>query len=113
MKSSSLWQCHSRRAQFIFIIFQFPVALAPNIGIVIVTRFIAGLAGIVPLTVTSGSVADVFEKDASGNAMALFALAGCFGPAFGPYVACFLFGLGEGKESPIAHARLSFSGGPI
>lgn len=71
---------------FIFAIFQMPVALAPNIGTVLVSRFIAGFAGSVPLTVTGGTVGDVFAKDDSGMAVALFALAGTAGPAFGPIV---------------------------
>lgn len=63
-----------------------PTALAPNIGTVLVSRFISGFAGSVPLTVTGGTVGDVFEPDASGLPMALFALAGTAGPAAGPVV---------------------------
>ncbi|CAO1612711.1 unnamed protein product [Parajaminaea phylloscopi] len=69
---------------FIFAIFQLPVALAHNIGTILVCRFIAGFAGSVPLTVTGGTVGDVFAKDDSGFAVALFALAGTAGPALGP-----------------------------
>lgn len=66
--------------------FQLPVALAQNIGTILVGRFIAGFAGSVPLTVTGGSVGDVFRQDDSGFAVTLFALAGTAGPAFGPFV---------------------------
>ncbi|CAO1621145.1 unnamed protein product [Sympodiomycopsis kandeliae] len=71
---------------FVFAIFQLPVALATNIGTVLASRFIAGFAGSVPLTVTSGSVGDVFRKDDSGFAVTLFAFCGTAGPAFGPLV---------------------------
>lgn len=39
-----------------------------------------------PLTVTGGTVGDVFAKDDSGTAVGLFALAGTAGPALGPVV---------------------------
>lgn len=66
--------------------FQLPVALAQNLGTILVCRFIAGFAGSVPLTVTGGTVGDVFRQDDSGFAVTLFAFAGTAGPAFGPFI---------------------------
>lgn len=65
---------------FIVFIFQMPIALAPNIGTVIVCRFIAGLGGGAPLTNTGGTVSDLWERNSSGGPMAVYGLSSTFGP---------------------------------
>ena len=60
--------------------FQLPLALAPNIGTLLVCRFIAGFAGGAPLTNTGGSISDVWERNSSGGPMAVYGLSSTFGP---------------------------------
>ena len=65
---------------FILFIFQLPLALAPNIATVIVCRLIQGFGGSAPLTNTGGTVSDIWERNRSGNAMAIYGLSSTFGP---------------------------------
>ncbi|KAL4881872.1 polyamine transporter [Aspergillus karnatakaensis] len=65
---------------FIMSLFQLPLALSPNIGTMIVCRFIAGFAGGAPLTNTGGTVSDLWERDQSGGPMAVYGLSSTFGP---------------------------------
>ncbi|KAJ5344043.1 hypothetical protein MYU51_016777 [Penicillium brevicompactum] len=65
---------------FCLFIFQLPLALAPNIGTILVCRFIAGCAGGAPLTNTGGSISDLWERNESGGPMAVYGLSSTFGP---------------------------------
>lgn len=65
---------------FLLCLFQMPIALAPNIGTVIVCRLIAGLAGGAPLTNTGGTISDLWERNQSGGPMAVYGLSSTFGP---------------------------------
>ncbi|KAJ5981058.1 hypothetical protein N7481_008356 [Penicillium waksmanii] len=65
---------------FLLFIFQLPLALAPNIGTILVCRFIAGCAGGAPLTNTGGSISDLWERNESGGPMAVYGLSSTFGP---------------------------------
>lgn len=65
---------------FILFIFQLPVALAPNIGTILVCRFIGGFAGGAPLTNTGGTVSDLWTRNESGRPMAVYGLSSTFGP---------------------------------
>jgi multidrug resistance protein len=67
---------------FILVIFQIPLALAPNIGTVIVCRLIQGFGGSAPLTNTGGTVSDLWERNHSGTAMMIYGLSSTFGPPF-------------------------------
>lgn len=63
-------------------IFQVPLALAPNIGTVIVCRLIQGFGGSAPLTNTGGTISDLWARNESGNAMMIYGLSSTFGPPF-------------------------------
>ncbi|KAL2840900.1 polyamine transporter [Aspergillus pseudoustus] len=65
---------------FVMCLFQLPLALAPNIGTIIVCRFIAGFAGGAPLTNTGGTVSDLWERNQSGWPMAVYGLSSTVGP---------------------------------
>ncbi|KAL3454429.1 major facilitator superfamily domain-containing protein [Aspergillus insuetus] len=65
---------------FAMALFQLPLALAPNIGTIIICRFIAGFAGGAPLTNTGGTVSDLWERNESGGPMAVYGLSSTFGP---------------------------------
>lgn len=56
----------------------------------IVFRFLAGLAGSSPLTVGSGSIADTFRQDQRGMVMSIWTFPILFGPSIGPVVGSYL-----------------------
>ncbi|PWN23510.1 putative mfs-multidrug-resistance transporter [Microstroma glucosiphilum] len=63
---------------------------SPNIGALIVFRFLAGAFGSSPLTNAGGTIADCFKADERGLAMAVFASAPFLGPSLGPITGGFL-----------------------
>lgn len=65
---------------FILVIFQIPLALAPNIGTVVVCRLVQGFGGSAPLTNTGGTISDLWERNASGGPMAIYGFSSTFGP---------------------------------
>ncbi|KAK4553706.1 hypothetical protein LTR86_009204 [Recurvomyces mirabilis] len=67
---------------FILVLFQIPVALAPNIATVLICRFIQGFGGSAPLTNTGGTISDLWARNESGNAMMIYGLSSTFGPPF-------------------------------
>lgn len=64
----------------LLVIFQIPLALATNIGTVIVCRLLQGFFGSAPLTNTGGTVSDLWARNESGPAMAIYGLSSTFGP---------------------------------
>ncbi|KAL2260944.1 hypothetical protein VTK26DRAFT_4928 [Humicola hyalothermophila] len=69
-----------------FIIWLVPSAVAKNIETMIVARFFQGLAGSAFLSVSGGTVGDLFSRDTMLAPMAIFALAPFVGPSLGPLV---------------------------
>lgn len=69
-----------------FIIWLVPSAVAKNIETMIVSRFFQGLAGSAFLSVSGGTVGDLFTRDTMLAPMAIFALAPFVGPSTGPLV---------------------------
>ena len=69
-----------------FIIWLVPSAVAKNIETMIVARFFQGLAGSAFLSVSGGTVGDLFTRDTMLTPMAIFALAPFIGPSTGPVV---------------------------
>jgi multidrug resistance protein len=69
-----------------FIIWLVPSAVAKNIETMIVARFFQGLAGSAFLSVSGGTVGDLFTRDTMLAPMAIFALAPFVGPSTGPLV---------------------------
>jgi multidrug resistance protein len=65
---------------FVLFMFQLPIALASNIGTILVCRFIGGFAGGAPLTNTGGSISDMWSRNESGGAMAVYGLSSTVGP---------------------------------
>ena len=64
----------------LLVIFQIPLAVAPNIATVIVCRFLQGFFGSAPLTNTGGTVSDLWARNESGSAMAVYGVSSTFGP---------------------------------
>ncbi|PWN49818.1 MFS general substrate transporter, partial [Violaceomyces palustris] len=84
-----------RRNLFIFTYFFFTiwnaVAIAsPNLASLLVFRFLAGLFGSSPLVNSGGTIADMFNANERGLAMAVFASAPFLGPAIGPIIGGFI-----------------------
>lgn len=63
---------------------------APNIGALIVFRFLGGCFASAPLTVSGGVIADLWDADRRGDALAIFALMPFAGPALAPIVSGFM-----------------------
>lgn len=63
---------------------------SPNVGAVIVFRFLAGFFGSSPLANAGGTISDVLDANQRGLGMALFAAAPFLGPALGPITGGFL-----------------------
>ncbi|KAF2450143.1 cycloheximide resistance protein [Karstenula rhodostoma CBS 690.94] len=74
----------------LFLIFSIACSVAPNLGALIAFRFFAGIAASCPITISSGTVADLYPVEKRGKAMASMILGPLFGPAIGPVVGGYL-----------------------
>ncbi|KAL8671140.1 MAG: hypothetical protein Q9168_004355 [Polycauliona sp. 1 TL-2023] len=74
---------------FLVNIWQIPCALAPNIGTIIVCRFLGGLSS-AGGSVTLGMVADMWEPDNQQYAVAYVVLSSVGGTSIGPVVGAFI-----------------------
>ncbi|KAK5651377.1 hypothetical protein OQA88_12534 [Cercophora sp. LCS_1] len=74
----------------LFAIFSVGAALANSIDMLMAFRFLMGLAGSVPITIGSGSIADVMPVEKRGRAMAAWALGPLLGPCIGPVAGGYL-----------------------
>ena len=74
----------------LFTVFTVGTALSQNVGMMMAFRFLMGLAGAVPITIGSGSIADMMPVEMRGRAMAAWALGPLLGPAIGPVAGCYL-----------------------
>jgi multidrug resistance protein len=72
------------------VVFTIPGAVAKNIGTLLVTRTIAGIAFSAPMTLVGGTLADLWTTEERGVPMAAFSAAPFIGPAVGPLVGGFL-----------------------
>lgn len=88
---SPLAEFYGRRPIYIcsfvgFLIWLIPSAVAKNIQTMLIARFFQGLAGAAFLSVSGGTVGDLFTRDKFQLPMAIFALSPFIGPATGPLV---------------------------
>ncbi|SCV04539.1 LAME_0H19240g1_1 [Lachancea meyersii CBS 8951] len=74
----------------LYVIFNIPCALAPNIGCLLACRFLCGVWASSGLCLVGGSIADMFPPETRGRAIAFFAYAPYCGPVFGPLVNGFI-----------------------
>jgi len=77
-------------ANWFFVVWQIACALAPNIGSLIVFRFLAGIGGSGCLTLGAGVIADLFIVEERGLATSIWSLGPLFGPAVGPICGGFI-----------------------
>ncbi|KAF7122566.1 hypothetical protein CNMCM5793_000591 [Aspergillus hiratsukae] len=74
----------------LFLIFTIACAVAQSLPQLIVFRLLAGIAGVCPLTIGSGTVADMIQKEKRAGIMAVWALGPILGPVIGPVAGGFL-----------------------
>lgn len=74
----------------LFAAFSVGAALSTSIDMLMAFRFLMGLAGSVPITIGSGSIADVMPVEKRGRAMAAWALGPLLGPCIGPVAGGYL-----------------------
>lgn len=65
-------------------------ALSPNVGALLAFRFLGGTFAAAPLTNSGAILADIWDGDTRGKAMAPFGLAPFAGPSLGPIVSGFI-----------------------
>jgi multidrug resistance protein len=75
---------------FLFTIFTIAGALSTNLGMLMAFRLLMGLAGSVPITIGSGTIADTMPLEQRGRAMAIWILGPLFGPSVGPVAGGYL-----------------------
>ncbi|KAL3469747.1 major facilitator superfamily domain-containing protein [Aspergillus californicus] len=74
----------------VFVIFTIACAVAQNMPQLIVFRLLAGVAGVCPLTIGSGTIADMIVTEKRAGIMAVWALGPILGPIVGPVAGGFL-----------------------
>ncbi|KAJ5168625.1 uncharacterized protein N7482_004219 [Penicillium canariense] len=70
----------------LYLIFNIPCALSPNIGGLLVCRFLCGVFSSSGLSLAGGTIADIWSIEERGMAIAYFAAAPYCGPVIGPIV---------------------------
>lgn len=73
-----------------FTIWIIPTAVAKNITTVIISRFFQGLSGSAFLSVSGGTVSDLFTPDKMQHPMTMFTAAPFLGPCVGPLIGGFI-----------------------
>jgi MFS family permease len=74
----------------LIIVWQIPTAVAQNIATIIVTRFLAGFSGAAFLSVSGGSITDMWIKEQVSWPMVIYTLGPFLGPTIGPLVGGFI-----------------------
>ncbi|KAB8226885.1 hypothetical protein ETB97_004438 [Aspergillus alliaceus] len=74
----------------LFLVFTIACAVAQTLPQLIVFRLFAGIAGVCPITIGSGTVADMIPVEKRAGIMAVWALGPILGPVIGPIAGGFL-----------------------
>ncbi|KAK9234362.1 major facilitator superfamily domain-containing protein [Lipomyces kononenkoae] len=72
------------------VVFIIPCAVAQNIGTLLISRLIDGIAFSAPMTLVGGTLADIWKTEERGTAMAAFSAAPFLGPCIGPIIGGFI-----------------------
>ncbi|KAK9856680.1 hypothetical protein MYU51_000511 [Penicillium brevicompactum] len=83
-------QCLYHACNILYVIWTVCCAVAPEIGSLVVFRFLAGFAGSCPLTIGAGSIADMYVQEKRGGAMAVWAIGPLIGPVIGPIAGAYI-----------------------
>ena len=79
-----------KSCMFLFIVFNVACAVADSLGSLIVFRLLAGAMGSCPVTLGTGSIADMIPAEKRAGAMAAYIIGVVLGPAVGPIAAGYL-----------------------
>ncbi|CAI2008745.1 spermine transporter [Saccharomyces pastorianus] len=93
----------------LYVIFNIPCALAPNLGCLLACRFLCGVWSSSGLCLVGGSIADMFPSETRGKAIAFFAFAPYVGPVVGPLVNGFI-SVSTGRMDLIFWVNMAFAG---
>ncbi|GHM91895.1 spermine transporter, partial [Saccharomyces cerevisiae] len=93
----------------LYVIFNIPCALAPNLGCLLACRFLCGVWSSSGLCLVGGSIADMFPSETRGKAIAFFAFAPYVGPVIGPLVNGFI-SVSTGRMDLIFWVNMAFAG---
>lgn len=74
----------------LLLIFTIACAVAQTLPQLLVFRLLAGIAGVCPLTIGSGTVADMVYKEKRAGVMAIWAMGPYMGPVVGPVAGGYL-----------------------
>ena len=74
----------------LLLVFTIACAVSQNLGQLLAFRLLAGVAGVCPLTMGSGTVADMVPKEKRAGMMAIWAMGLYMGPVVGPIAGGFL-----------------------
>lgn len=83
-----LWVYHINTA--LFVVFNIGCGFAQDLNTEIVLRFFAGFAGVAPMTVGSGTIADLFRQEERGKVMSAWTLPILLGPTLGPVAGSYI-----------------------
>jgi multidrug resistance protein len=83
-----LWLYHI--CNITYLAFKLGCALNRNTAMFLVFRFLSGCAASGPMTIGGGTIADLYEAQERGKAMALFGLGPLLGPVIGPVIGDFV-----------------------
>jgi MFS family permease len=70
----------------LYVLFNIPCALSPNIGGLLISRFLCGVSSSSGLSLAGGTIADIWDTEDRGTAIAYFAAAPYAGPVLAPVV---------------------------
>ncbi|KAJ5525418.1 MFS general substrate transporter [Penicillium frequentans] len=93
----------------LYTIFQIPCALSPNIGGLLACRFLSGVFSSSGLSLAGGTIADIWNLEERGMAIAYFAAAPYCGPVLGPIVAGWI-NVGTGRLDLFFWTNMAFAG---
>ncbi|PWY85911.1 MFS multidrug transporter [Aspergillus heteromorphus CBS 117.55] len=93
----------------LYLLFNIPCALAPNIGGLLVSRFLCGVFSSSGLSLAGGTIADIWPLEDRGMAIAFFAAAPYCGPVIGPIV-CGWISVGTHRLDLFFWTNLAFVG---
>jgi multidrug resistance protein len=93
----------------LYTIFNIPCALSPNIGGLLVCRFLCGVFSSSGLSLAGGTIADIWNIEERGMAIAYFAAAPYCGPVLGPIV-CGWINVGSHRLDLFFWVNMAFAG---
>jgi multidrug resistance protein len=93
----------------LYTIFNIPCALSPNIGGLLVCRFLCGVFSSSGLSLAGGTIADIWNIEERGMAIAYFAAAPYCGPVIGPIV-CGWINVGSHRLALFFWVNMAFVG---